>query len=182
MRVWLVHPSELDTQRIAAQHQEVHCMLGIIRYNRSKPKFKLSGVCAPWNNARGITALIHLHEILVDLFDDMGWMHESPYSAQMTEKMTELFAEGLSEGPIPYNKWPLDWMDPKEVARDLMDLHIRWAREKKERELTLSQERWQGIFEGGALGGSITSLELVPDEYVQRVRTVLGEQVSAQYP
>lgn len=179
LRIWVgIHPTELDAQRILAQHSEVHMMLSIIRQAREQNK-PANEVAEPWNNGRGIAALYYFHTLLItQAFPRFGFAHEtelmkmpSSWSVEVTkgyEEIADLFKDcDHTNGVGVPAKWPPSWISPQEKIADLMDLQLRWAKESKHVELSRSIERY-GKYEGGKPSGERTDPSSIATDVIQR--------------
>lgn len=173
MRIWYgVHPSELDNQRLLAQHNEIHALYGTIRNSRALGKLT-SELCLSWGDDRGIAALVYFHDLISGpCFNRFCWNHQSPLNSNYD--MENAAANGkahldhlLDPTTNSPKMWPPNWITPKQRISDLMDLQIRWANEAKNVELSRSIERY-GLHENGLLSGSQTRSESVTDAEVER--------------
>lgn len=177
MRVWIgVHPMELDNQRLLAQHNEVHMMIGTIR-NALDTGSNPGELCNGWTDAKGLAALFYFHNLLCGpCFNRLGYNHKSDLTISTKliqirmggyDEIDDLYVNGHHNGLGTPLKWPPKWISLKQKIADLMDLQIRWADESKIVELRRSIERYGG-YVGGQLSGSRTKVEDVPDEYEAR--------------
>lgn len=158
MRVWLVHPEELDDQRLLAQHQEVHMAIGIIRSCETRG-YKIGGVCKPWSDPKGLAALDYLHDLCVSEMRNRGFNgHATPLLLNgLAGRVAAAWESGALDFSQNEDNWPPPWVEEKDIKADVMDLQIRWEREGKTVWLKRSIQKY-GKMEGGQLSGSITRL------------------------